>query len=181
MDSDLPQLAFQELLLDTDIATIINIRHIITLRYQRCNRLLHFRECITILCSFVDQQRDDDWKRALVTGICPCGDLLAVNNTRLQSFMKRCKSSINDLFSKLKYETMAINHENQGVLFKKIPYLQSHCEELRQWTFRTKGNVAVKTESGAEVNCERESQPIGTLRGDDSGWLGWEPFADQFF
>jgi hypothetical protein len=114
----------------------------VAVQYQRRSTLDHFRESIASICSFVDERCDDNWKRALVTGICPCGAIFAVNNTRLQAFTNRSKSSINDLFSKLNYHPIAINQNNQGILIAKIPFLKHNYNELRQWTFRVEKSVA---------------------------------------
>jgi hypothetical protein len=154
MDHEISQLAFRELLSDADLAAILDLRQTMTRRYQRCKRLDHFRESLTVLCSFVDQQRDDDWKRALVTGICPCGAVLAVNNARLQAFTNRSKSSINDLFSKLRYQQIAINQRNQVLIIERIPFLEAHNDELRQWT---SGRRAARLRSRSPRSAPRKS------------------------
>jgi hypothetical protein len=197
MAKEIAQLAYRELLSDADLAAILDLRQTMTLRYQRCKRLDHFRESLVVLCSFVEQHRDDDWKRALVTGICPCGSILAVNNTRLQEFTNRSKSSINDLFSKLRYQPIAINQRNQFWLINKIPFLKLHNDELRQWTFRSEGcaaEVTLPSECPTEMECPANVLPPidttvdcakknaeGQLKSDPS-WEDWESLEwDEHF
>ena len=79
----------------------------------------------------------DDWKRFLVAGVCWVNEhILAVNNQRLMSLMGRSKSTINDVLTKMSYKSVPINKENETLLTEKIPFLEDHPEELRQWTLR---------------------------------------------
>jgi hypothetical protein len=170
-------LAFVDLLSDADIAAALDVRQNFTLRYQRYRRLDHFRESLTTLCSYVEQQRDDDWKRALVTGICPCGSVLAINNARFQAFTRRSKSSVNELFSKLRYRTIPINQRNQRLILRKIPFLEAHAEELRQWTFRALAHCPAPGEPAPGA-------PPGTAGAPGEEALGggeWETFGDGFW
>jgi hypothetical protein len=152
------QLPFVHLFSDSDIATIAEIRDLVSPKYQRSKRVKHFTDCLSLLISFVDQSYKTNWKRALLCGICVCDDFIAVNNGRLQGFTSRCKSSINDLFAKMGYRTIPINHENQGLIIAKIPFLKTHYEELRQWTYRTRTNksseieIAIDKASPVETN-----------------------------
>jgi hypothetical protein len=145
--ADLSDLPFQELIVESDRFLIQNTRTWVSSKYQRSRRLEHFEQCLRVLTGFVDLNGEIDWKRALLCGFCKCGDALAVNNARLQTFMGRCKSSINDLFAKMGYHTMPINQNNQNRIIAKIPFLRSHNEELRQWTYR------VHEESNAQLDC----------------------------
>jgi hypothetical protein len=178
-ESELRDLAFVELLSDADIAAALDLRQNFTPRYQRCRRLDHFRECVTTLCSYVEQQRDDDWKRALVTGICPCGTVLGVNSTRLQAFTHRSKSSINDIFSKLKYQTIPINQRNSVHIFRKIPFLETHPEELRQWTFRAIAHCPEPAHTRDPGEQPHDPAVPAAVKGGVTGGE-WDPFADAF-
>jgi hypothetical protein len=156
---DHSRLAFIELLADSDIPAIDDIRLQISPKYQRSRRLSHFGDCLDLLISFVHQGNGDDWKRALICGICNCDAFLAINNARLQIFMERSKSSINDLFAKMNYRTVPINHSNQSLLLRKITYLIQHNDELRQWTYRVRNDGAVESISAPEMAAISSPEP----------------------
>jgi hypothetical protein len=195
-------LAFLDLLPASESAAVHNVRLIISPKYQRGKRLDHFKECLFILLSFVDQHKDDHWKRALLCGVCACNDLLAVNNARPQMFAHRSKSSINDLFAKLGYRTVSINQKNQALVISKIPFLQAHNHELRQWTYRVRDDSplgiqtdpasacveapicnavsAVADASPARDNAAENAPSTGTC--DDSfGWDDWTSCTGDCF
>jgi hypothetical protein len=107
----------------------------------------------------VNQENGDDWKRALVCGICDCGNALAVNNARLQVFTQKSKSSVNDLFAKTNYRTVPINQSNQGLILGKIPYLITHNDELRQWTYRVRIDGAIDHFSAPAIAIVSSPEP----------------------
>jgi hypothetical protein len=138
-------LAYIDLLPPDDLFTISNLRARISQKYQRDRRVKHFQECLTFLISFVDQQSEHDWKRALVCGICQVDTALAVNNARLQAFTGFSKSSINDIFARMEYRAVPLNRTNQVGLFAKIPLLMTNHDELRQWTYRVRDRALLNS------------------------------------
>jgi hypothetical protein len=139
---------FLDLLSDVDRAAAENLRANVSSRFQRLRRMDGFRDSLARMRLFCERHDHDDWKRFMVCGVCWLPDRLAVNNTQLQLFTRRCKSTINDIFAQLRYRTIPINQQNKAVLLAKIPYLRSHYDEMRKWTFRTPEGE------------ERECQPI---------------------
>jgi hypothetical protein len=130
---DLP---FVHLLEAADFNAILDVRERVSSKYQRLKRIKHFTASLKAILDCVHHDRVNSWKRALVCGICECDNILAVNNCRLQRFSCRCKSSINGLFTEMGYRTVAINRFNQSYILAQIPFLATHNDELRQWTYR---------------------------------------------
>jgi hypothetical protein len=169
---DRPNLSFSDLLTQVDLLAVQTLRNRISIKYQRCKRFENF---------FND---GEDWKRSLVCGVCQCDEVIAVNNSRLQEFTFRSKSCLNDLFAKLKYQTVAINHINQIQIISKIPYLAKHNDELHKWTYRVK-----KTEHDLipignwETKCQpaAEEIPHNTTPSEQDLTAGWECFDEYSF
>lgn len=93
-------------------------------------------EIINTVKSFVVRNDDDDWKRALVCGICWMPDMIAVNTRQLRILLSKCKSSINALFLNLGYTTMQTNNDYATSLVRVFPNLKDNFAELRRWTPR---------------------------------------------
>jgi hypothetical protein len=157
---DLP---FHELIAESDRDVIQEMRMTVCSKYQRSRRLNHFSECLSVLASFVEVEGETGWKRALLCGFCMCGDIFAVNNTRLQAFTSRCKSSLNDLFARMGYKTVAISQRNRSLIIAKIPFLALHPDELRQWTYRIRSTDTPISSFPEELCCSSSEPPTPTL------------------
>ena len=131
---------FVSLLSDEDILAYKKLRESFCAanqRYRRNQRMQLFTDSLLRIKRFCHKGDADDWKRCLVCGICWVNDnVLALNNQRLNWFMGKSKSTINDVLTKLRFKYIPINRENGHTVTEKIPYLEKHPEELRQWSLR---------------------------------------------
>jgi hypothetical protein len=137
-------LAFSDLLPPDDFFAIADLRGKISQKYQRGARVEHFHACLMSLLAFVEQDGEQSWRRALVCGVCQVDGALAANNARLQAFTRFSKSSINDFFARMRYRPVALNRANQAALAAKIPRLQTHRDEARQWTYRVRDSAPAR-------------------------------------
>jgi hypothetical protein len=107
-----------------------------------------------------------------------------VNNARLQEFTCRSKSGLNGLFARLGYRTVAINRINQVQIISKIPFLETHKDELGQWTYRVKRMEQRRIPiSSWERECwlPAEEIPHNTTPSEQGFAEGWGCFDDCFF
>jgi hypothetical protein len=155
-----PTLAYLDLLPPSDLFAVSELRTRISQKYQRDRRVKHFQESIAAIISLVEDGCNNSWKRALVCGICPVDDALAVNNARIQAFTGFSKSSINDLFAKMEYRPIPLNRLNQTGLIAKIPLMQSNHSELRQWTYRVRGRMLLNVFVPANTHAASPAVPI---------------------
>jgi hypothetical protein len=109
-------------------------------RKNRRNRSLQtFGEIIDAVKRFVIQHDEDDWKRALVCGICWSDSTIGLNTRQLRLLISKCKSSINGCFQLLGYGIMASGGDCNTEIVKILPILKDNFTELRQWTLRYTG------------------------------------------
>jgi hypothetical protein len=105
-------------------------------RNRRGKRLEGFSEILGSIRSFCIRNKDDDWKRCLVCGVCWLPSGIAVNNRQLSVLIDKCKSSINGSLQKMGYSSFQSRHESTGALYDSIPLLRNNFNELREWTVR---------------------------------------------
>jgi hypothetical protein len=106
-------------------------------RKNRRNRsLATFGEIMEAIKLFVVRHTDDDWKRALVCGICWFDSTIAINIRQLRLLVSKCKSSINGSFQLLGYGIIASGSDCNIEIVKRFPILKDNFAELRQWTLR---------------------------------------------
>jgi hypothetical protein len=105
-------------------------------RNRRGKRLEGFSELLGSIRSFCIRNREDDWKRCLVCGVCWLPSGLAINNRQLSLLINKCKSSINGSLQKMGYSTLQSRTESTGALCDSIPLLRDNFNELREWTVR---------------------------------------------
>lgn len=98
-------------------------------------------EIVNTIKNYVARQDPDDWKRALVCGICWLPNAIAINTRQLRLLLSKCKSSINALFQNMGYVTMPTTSDYAGSLSKYFPILRDNYAELRKWTIRLKNPV----------------------------------------
>jgi hypothetical protein len=145
-------------------------------RYNRNRRIATFQEMITIIRSYCESGESwDAWKRYLVCGICWGTHEIAINTRQLRLLLAKSKSSINGVFAKMGYESVALNTKESPDVLTKIPFLQANAHESRQWTVRRKEDEAEAARSDGEpeavsifdcdVNPTLEDFPISD--GDD--------------
>ena len=108
---------------------------------RRNKSLETFTEIIETIHSYVVRNDNDDWKRALVCGVCWLGkDAVAINTRQLRLLIAKCKSSINGSFQQMGYCTLPAGTESASSLIKYFPFLRDNFSELRQWTVRRRSN-----------------------------------------
>ena len=93
-------------------------------------------EILNRIRQFVVRNDGDDWKRALVCGICWMPDGIVVNTWQLRLLLSKCKSSINALFQNLGYVTVPTSNEFASQLVHIFPIIKDNFAELRKWTPR---------------------------------------------
>jgi hypothetical protein len=106
-------------------------------RYNRHQRLQITRDSFESLRSFSVRGDSEDGIRFLVCGLCwLSSDVLAINTKQMKNILCKSKSSINGTLTLMKYFSDVLNPEEVSRLVVKIPFLQTHPSELRQWTLR---------------------------------------------
>lgn len=134
---------FWELLNEIDRDAYVRMR--IALSSPACKHRRHHSveingEILNSVRNFVVRGDGDDWKRALVCGICWMPDAVAVNTRQLRLLLSKCKSSINTLFQNLGYSTgQHTSSEFTSSLVRIFPLLKDNFAELRKWTPRILG------------------------------------------
>lgn len=94
------------------------------------------RGIVNTIKSFVVRNDNDDYKRALVTGIVWLPNAIAINTRQLRLLLSKCKSSINALFQNLGYFTIPTNTDYSSSIISCFPLLRDNFTELRKWTIR---------------------------------------------
>jgi len=130
------------------------MRH--TLSSSACkHRRNHAREMtqdvVMTIRAFVIQGNDDDWKRALVCGICWLAHGVALNTQQLRLLLSRCKSSVNAMFQSIGFVTGRTTVDHAGALatfFPRTPGTVDILPHLRQWTMRFKERTPDNLEPG---------------------------------
>jgi hypothetical protein len=109
-------------------------------RKNRRNRsLATFAELIAAVQQFVVRNDEDDWKRALVCGVCWLDRTIGVNTRQLRILISKCKSSINGSFQSLGFGFVSTGSDCMAAIVGYFPVLKSNFTELRQWTLRYSG------------------------------------------
>jgi hypothetical protein len=105
---------------------------------RRNKALSTFQDLVDCVHHFVIGTNDDQWKRALVCGICWFGNSIAVNRHQFSILTSKSKSSINGLFQSLGYGTIPYGCDAAAPLLAYFPFLHNNFAELRRWTVRQK-------------------------------------------
>lgn len=95
-----------------------------------------FKQEIETIIRFVDSRQEDRELRALATGLIRNGSYLCVNSQRLKLFVRRCKSSINNGFQQLGFESVKSRSCSNACLTSALPSIASQTNLGRQWTVR---------------------------------------------
>lgn len=131
--------AFWDLLNERDRVEYTRIR--LTLSSSACKHRRHHSkeinmEIMNTIKQFVVRNEADDWRRALVCGICWINDGLAINTRQLRILLSKCKSSINAMFQNIGYAAVPSRSELTDLLTDYFPIIKDNFTEVRKWTIR---------------------------------------------
>lgn len=99
-------------------------------------------------------REDERATRSLVCGIVWEGDTIAINTRQLRFIIGKCKSSINNGFQAIGYNSIQTTPEIASLLTKLYPFLRNNFSEMRQWTVRQlkhSTNKFIKPEAKAYI------------------------------
>jgi hypothetical protein len=112
-------------------------------RHTRNARLEQFDAILEKIRQYAERSDENDWRRFLVCGVCWLDNAIAINTRQLRMLVAKCKSSINGSLQKMGYTTHVSHSESWKILFPRIPALQGHFPELRQWSVRSKPGMVL--------------------------------------
>jgi hypothetical protein len=95
------------------------------------------QDILNTLRGFVMRGDVDDWKRALVCGVCWLNGAMAINTRQLRLLLSKCKSSINAMFQNIGYAAVPTTSNYGGALATFFPVIKDNFTELRKWTIRS--------------------------------------------
>ncbi|OHT12586.1 hypothetical protein TRFO_03596 [Tritrichomonas foetus] len=95
-----------------------------------------FKNELDTIIRFVDSRPEDRELRALATGLVRTGSYLCVNSQRLKNFVHRCKSSINNGFQQLGFDSVKSRSRSNACLAAALPSIANQSNLGRQWTVR---------------------------------------------
>jgi hypothetical protein len=149
--------SYWTLLDDTDKIAYATMRE--ALSSSACKHRRHHaaqinQDILSTIRNFVMRNDTDDWKRALVCGICWLNGDIAINTRQLRLLLSKCKSSINSMFQTLGYVSVPTTSDFGTALAAAFPVIKDNFGELRQWTIRS-----VKP-SAAEEDREPSRDPV---------------------
>ena len=136
---------FWNLMNETDKVSYMNMRH--ALSSSACKHRRHHsneinQEIVATIRAFVMRGDQQDWKRALVCGICWLNGAIAINTRQLRILLAKCKSSINAMFQNIGFATVPTTTDYAGALATFFPLIKDNYAELRKWTIRfSKGSM----------------------------------------
>jgi hypothetical protein len=112
-------------------------------RHTRNARLEQFDAILERIRQYAERGDGNDARRFLVCGVCWLENAIAVNTRQLRLLVTKCKSSINGSLQKMGYTVQVSHSESWKVLFSRLPGLQGHFAELRQWSVRSRPGAAL--------------------------------------
>jgi hypothetical protein len=112
-------------------------------RHTRNARLEQFDTILDKIRQYAERGDENDWRRFLVCGVCWLDNAIAINTRQLRLLVAKCKSSINGSLQKMGYTAHVSHSESWKILFPRIPALQGHFPELRQWSVRSRPGVVL--------------------------------------
>ena len=112
-----------------------------TIHCKSSQKNREFQEILDALLLFINHDEYDKWKRSLVVGLFQFEGGIALNISSLRKILKRCKTSINQSFKDLGYQSVITRASLCRELLANIPILKDNSRELKHWTIRFKGDV----------------------------------------
>jgi hypothetical protein len=128
-----------DLLSDSDKASYSSLRNALSssaLKHRRYRASQISLSVVAMIRTFVAQQDGDDWKRALVCGICWLDGAVAINTHQLRLLIGKSKSSVNAMFQSLGYASLPTTADIGVKLAMAIPLIKDRFTEMRKWTVR---------------------------------------------
>jgi hypothetical protein len=147
--------AYWDLIDESDRAAYLTLRQ--TLSSSTCKHCRHHsnevnRDILNMIQAFVIRNDADDWKRALVCGICWLQASIAINTRQLRLLVSKCKSSINAMFQNIGYVTVPTTSEYGVAIAQFFPAIKDNFAELRKWTIRAAKTSLVLGTSAATAD-----------------------------
>jgi hypothetical protein len=127
------------------------------------------RDVLATIRSFVMRNNAEDWKRALVCGICWLPGAIAINTRQLRQLLSKCKSSINSMFQSLGYTAVPTTTDYGSALAGAFPLIKDNFAELRQWTIRSAKPAALDDEQVQPPDVLIELPGAGAARVEPGG------------
>jgi hypothetical protein len=106
------------------------------------------KDILATIHGFVMRNDNENWKRALVCGICWLPDAIAINTRQLRLLLSKCKSSINSMFQSLGFTAVPTTTDYGSALAAAFPLIKDNFAELRQWTIRSVKPPVAEDENG---------------------------------
>jgi hypothetical protein len=125
------------------------------------------QDILNTLRGFVMRGDADDWKRALVCGVCWLNGAIAINTRQLRLLLSKCKSSVNAMFQNIGYATVPTTSDYGGALAAFFPVIKDNFTELRKWTIRSAKPVAILGNLPAPIADTGEAAKVEAA--EDSG------------
>jgi hypothetical protein len=146
--------AYWDLIGDSDRAAYVTLRQ--TLSSSACKHCRHHsnevnRDILNTIHAFVIRNDADDWKRALVCGICWLRGSIAINTRQLRLLVSKCKSSINAMFQNIGYVTVPTTTDYGAAIAQFFPAIKDNFAELRKWTIRAAKTSLVLGPAAADI------------------------------
>ena len=117
--------------------------------HVRDRRVSSFKQEIDSIIRFVDSRPEDRELRALATGLVRTGSYLCVNSQRLKNFVRRCKSSINNGFQHLGFDSVKSRTRSNSCLAAALPSIATQSNLGRQWTVRCIDQIVLERPKSA--------------------------------
>ncbi|OHT12710.1 hypothetical protein TRFO_17438 [Tritrichomonas foetus] len=110
-------------------------------RIREYSHLISFQKEINLILDFVNCRSEGREIRALHVGLAQNENFIGVNSQKLKALMHRCKSSINNSFQQLGYDSIKSRTKANTYLLSILPSIANNSNAGRQWTVRNVYNT----------------------------------------
>ena len=100
---------------------------------RKSNTFFNDIMCLLQYIEYTPLRKDD---RAICVGVACSGPFMCVNTQQLKIILGRCKSSINNSFQQIGYDTVKTKGKSREAVLSIIPSLITEQNTLRKWTVR---------------------------------------------
>lgn len=139
-------------------------------KFKRYKRITSLQDALAAIQEYCSRGDKDDWKRALVCGVCWMGGDIAINTRQLRLLINKCKSSINGALAKMGFSSVPIKGDSSSQLVQAIPFLKGNFLEQRMWTVRRR-----QFGSPAPIGAYQIFSPYGAI----ANYISPQPYYPQ--